>query len=198
MENLKTSKGYVYVVINSSKPNLVKIGKTTKAPNEKVKELSSATGVATPFILIYHRQFNNCHSAEKKIHTILEDKGVRFSDSREFFEISTTDAIHIVQNIDDEKEVVSEFIENASEDNIENIGKLYFMFMDAASIIVQYQQGSTALIQRKLSLGYARAGRIMDQLEEFGIVGPSAGSKEREVKVKTLEELKVIFQRMGF
>ena len=49
MENERTSKGYVYVLINSSMPNLVKIGKTTKDPNERVKELSSATGVATPF-----------------------------------------------------------------------------------------------------------------------------------------------------
>jgi S-DNA-T family DNA segregation ATPase FtsK/SpoIIIE len=71
------------------------------------------------------------------------------------------------------------------------------MFMDAASVIVQSQQGSTSLIQRKLSLGYNRAGRIMDQLEEFGIVGPSAGSKAREVKVRTLEELREIFQRIG-
>ena len=71
------------------------------------------------------------------------------------------------------------------------------MFMDAASVIVQAQQGSTSLIQRKLSLGYNRAGRIMDQLEEFGVVGPSAGSKAREVKIKTLEDLREVFQRIG-
>lgn len=70
-------------------------------------------------------------------------------------------------------------------------------FMDAASLIVQTQQGSTSLIQRKLSLGYNRAGRIMDQLEKYGIVGPSKGSKAREVKVKTNEELREVFQRLG-
>ena len=48
-----------------------------------------------------------------------------------------------------------------------------------------------------MSLGYNRAGRIMDQLEEFNIVGPSMGSKAREVKVHSLEELRVIFQQMG-
>ena len=57
--------------------------------------------------------------------------------------------------------------------------------------------GSTSLIQRKLKLGYNRAGRIMDQLEEFDIVGPSAGSKAREVKVRSEEELNQIFLKMG-
>ena len=57
------------------------------------------------------------------------------------------------------------------------------LFEDAARIIVQTQQGSTSLLQRKLKLGYNRAGRIIDQLEAAGIVGPFEGSKAREVKV---------------
>ncbi len=57
------------------------------------------------------------------------------------------------------------------------------LFEDAARIIVQTQQGSTSLLQRKLKLGYNRAGRIIDQLEAVGIVGSFEGSKAREVKV---------------
>ncbi len=56
-------------------------------------------------------------------------------------------------------------------------------FEDAARVIVLAQQGSTSLIQRKLKLGYNRAGRIIDQLEAAGIVGPFEGSKAREVKI---------------
>jgi S-DNA-T family DNA segregation ATPase FtsK/SpoIIIE len=55
------------------------------------------------------------------------------------------------------------------------------MFEDAARLIVLHQQGSTSLIQRKLKLGYNRAGRIIDQLEAAGIVGPFEGSKARDV-----------------
>jgi S-DNA-T family DNA segregation ATPase FtsK/SpoIIIE len=54
-------------------------------------------------------------------------------------------------------------------------------FEDAARIVVANQQGSTSLIQRKMSIGYNRAGRIIDQLEAAGIVGPSKGSKARDV-----------------
>ncbi|NVO18092.1 MAG: DNA translocase FtsK 4TM domain-containing protein [Bacteroidetes bacterium] len=59
------------------------------------------------------------------------------------------------------------------------------LFEEAAYIIVSSQQGSTSLLQRKLKLGYNRAGRIIDQLEAAGIVGPFEGSKAREVKVAT-------------
>lgn len=63
------------------------------------------------------------------------------------------------------------------------------MFEDAAMLVVQNQHGSTSMIQRRLKLGYNRAGRIMDQLEAFGIVGPNEGSKARQVLMNTESEL---------
>ena len=66
------------------------------------------------------------------------------------------------------------------------------MFDDAARLLVRHQQGSTSLIQRKLKLGYNRAGRLIDQLEAAGIVGPFEGSKAREVLISdeySLEQL---------
>jgi S-DNA-T family DNA segregation ATPase FtsK/SpoIIIE len=55
------------------------------------------------------------------------------------------------------------------------------LFDDAARVVVMNQMGSTSMIQRKFSIGYNRAGRIMDQLEVAGVVGPSEGSKPRQV-----------------
>ncbi|MCB0509370.1 MAG: DNA translocase FtsK, partial [Bacteroidetes bacterium] len=63
------------------------------------------------------------------------------------------------------------------------------LFEDAARVIVSNQVGSTSMIQRRLKLGYNRAGRIMDQLEDAGIVGPNLGSKPRDVYYKTEAEL---------
>lgn len=69
------------------------------------------------------------------------------------------------------------------------ISELDEYFEEAAFLVVSMQSGSTSMIQRKMKLGYNRAGRIMDQLEAMGIVGPSEGSKPREVLMMTESEL---------
>jgi S-DNA-T family DNA segregation ATPase FtsK/SpoIIIE len=63
------------------------------------------------------------------------------------------------------------------------------LFEDAARLIVQNQVGSTSLLQRRMKLGYNRAGRLMDQLEAAGVVGPNQGSKARDVLIKTEADL---------
>jgi DNA segregation ATPase FtsK/SpoIIIE, S-DNA-T family len=71
------------------------------------------------------------------------------------------------------------------------------LFEDAARLMVIHQQGSTSLIQRKFSIGYNRAGRIMDQLEAAGIVGPFEGSKARQVLIQDELSLEHIFNGMN-
>jgi S-DNA-T family DNA segregation ATPase FtsK/SpoIIIE len=70
------------------------------------------------------------------------------------------------------------------------------MFDEAARLIVRHQQGSVSLLQRRLKLGYARAARIVDQLEQAGVVGPSEGSKAREVLVENEEQLDLILRSL--
>ena len=70
------------------------------------------------------------------------------------------------------------------------------MFDDAARVIVRHQQGSVSLLQRRLKLGYSRAARIVDQLEEAGIVGPPDGSKVRSVLVDDEQQLETILRNL--
>jgi len=70
------------------------------------------------------------------------------------------------------------------------------MFDESAKLIVQFQQGSASFLQRKLKLGYNRAGRIVDQLEAAGIIGSFEGSKAREVLIKDMASLETILQKL--
>jgi len=71
------------------------------------------------------------------------------------------------------------------------------MFVDSARIVVISQQGSASLLQRKLKLGYNRAGRIVDQLEAMGIIGAFQGSKAREVLFSDIESLDEYLRTKG-
>ena len=72
------------------------------------------------------------------------------------------------------------------------MGNLDDNFEEAAKLVVMTQKGSTSDLQRKLGMGYARSGKVMDQLEAAGIVGPQEGSKPRQVLVSDLNSLQEI------
>ena len=97
-----------------------------------------------------------------------------------------TDAMHLPEYIDDSDSSMQE-IDLKKRDN---------MFNEAARLVVMHQQGSTSLIQRKMSIGYNRAGRIIDQLEAARIVGPFEGSKARDVLISDLTVLEQILSKM--
>jgi S-DNA-T family DNA segregation ATPase FtsK/SpoIIIE len=96
------------------------------------------------------------------------------------------DAMHLPEYIDDSEAGILDI----------DLKKRDPMFDDAARLVVQHQQGSTSLIQRKLSIGYNRAGRIIDQLEAAGIVGPFEGSKARDVLCSDLIALEQILKSL--
>jgi S-DNA-T family DNA segregation ATPase FtsK/SpoIIIE len=77
-----------------------------------------------------------------------------------------------------------------------DMGKRDPLFEEAARLIVSSQQGSTSNIQRKFSIGYNRAGRIVDQLEVAGIIGPNEGSKARQVLVMDEYHLQQILNQL--
>jgi S-DNA-T family DNA segregation ATPase FtsK/SpoIIIE len=97
-----------------------------------------------------------------------------------------TDAMHLPEYIDDSESAALDV----------DLKKRDPMFDEAARLVVMHQQGSTSLIQRKLSIGYNRAGRIIDQLEAAGIVGPFEGSKARDVLCSDMMVLEQILKSL--
>ncbi len=92
-----------------------------------------------------------------------------------------------------------EYVDESADDaasNAANLSKRDALFEEAAKILVQTQQGSTSMLQRKLNLGYNRAGRLMDQLEAAGIVGPANGSKSRDVLITDFDTLDRIIEAL--
>jgi S-DNA-T family DNA segregation ATPase FtsK/SpoIIIE len=109
--------------------------------------------------------------------------------------VDTHEAESIVKFIGDQRGYPSAFElpeyegEESDSDKVLDLTNRDKLFEDCARIVVQTQNGSTSNLQRRLNLGYNRAGRIMDQLEAAGIVGPAMGSKPRDVYFKTEVEL---------
>jgi S-DNA-T family DNA segregation ATPase FtsK/SpoIIIE len=91
--------------------------------------------------------------------------------------------------------LLPEYVGEEGSSNLDiDISERDSLFRDAAEVIVTAQQGSASLLQRKLKLGYNRAGRIIDQLEAAGIVGPFEGSKARSVLIPDLIALEQFFR----
>ena len=86
--------------------------------------------------------------------------------------------------------------EGAAGNKTNDLLQLDSMFEEVARFVVQNQQGSTSSIQRRFSIGYNRAGRIMDQLEMAGVVGKAEGSKPREVLIADMMSLEKILSSL--
>jgi hypothetical protein len=95
-----SSRGFIYVLMNPSFDGLVKVGKTTRSPQNRVTELSSATGLPTPFQLVYFAEFEDWHAAERFVHAELAGRGLRVADNREFFRMAIHDAVSAVVSLE--------------------------------------------------------------------------------------------------
>jgi len=94
--------------------------------------------------------------------------------------------------------ILPEYIPDGAEGSADlDMNEIDAMFVESARIVVINQQGSASLLQRKLKLGYNRAGRIVDQLEGMGIIGPFQGSKAREVLYSDIESLDDLLRTKG-
>jgi len=178
------TSGYVYVASNASMPGLIKVGRTVQPPTERVGQLSSATGVPTPFILEYFVFSAHCVDLERRVHAWLTGRGLRVAGNREFFRAPTQEvAAWLAASASGYSYVMP--IESAPTITVPSFDlEKDALLEEAKSIVLRSGHATAAMLQEGLSIGYGRASRILDQLEHEGIVAPSAGNPMREVLVK--------------
>ena len=112
--------GYIYVLINHSMSNLLKVGKTSRDTEGRAKELSSVTGVPSPFLVAFDAYFNDCDEAENYIHHKLEQRGYRLSENREFFQAPLKEVIALIVETEQLFKSQSDQSENSSEATHQN------------------------------------------------------------------------------
>lgn len=111
-----TSKhGYIYVLINPSMPNLVKIGMTTRSVDDRIRELSLPTGIATPFINVFTEKVTDPSYAESLIHSELQSTGVRLRNNREFFQVPVNTVVKLINRVLQENPNLTNFEPNPLE-----------------------------------------------------------------------------------
>ncbi|MGM1461496.1 GIY-YIG nuclease family protein [Bacillus cereus group sp. BceL310] len=170
------NNGYVYVLINPAIPEMVKVGMTTRDPEDRVEELSSATGVPNQFILVYKERFVDCVLAEKMAHEILEARGCRVAQNREFFNVAIPEAINVVlevkKHLQEHKSVETNTnklaVKSTQTDNIKDLisGLLetakshYFGTNDT----LEDHKEATKLFKKAAKLGSGEANRFLGDM----------------------------------
>jgi len=91
------SEGYIYVLVNSSFGDMLKIGKTSRSPEERAAELSGNSGMPTEFIVAYSAQVSDCDEVEKLVHERLKE--FRLNSGREFFRTPLRHAVQVISEI---------------------------------------------------------------------------------------------------
>ena len=171
--------GFLYALTNAAMPGHIKIGMTRRRPEERMAELSSATGVPVDFQLAYSRAFENSALAERMVHDRLESQGLRVSRGREFFEVSVTAAIAVID------EVAQVLAQESSRDFDRE------RFVRQAELLLEEDRPTTAQLERALSyLEYAaelgspveryRAGALAHDLANRRADTSSRGQAYRE------------------
>lgn len=167
------SDGYIYVLVNPSMEGLLKIGRTSRSARNRVSELSAATGVPTPFLLAYETEFNDCHAAERFVHTFLETKGFRVASNREFFNAPLDVVIEAVLRAKSQ-DPVSAFAQDAEADELggseawEEVLEVAEAHYYGLGNEIQDYRAARRLFQQAAALGAVAAYRYLANMALLG------------------------------
>lgn len=167
--------GFLYVLINPSMPGLAKVGKTTRNPSDRVSELSSATGVATPFLLAYQQPVRDCDAAESWVHSELERGGHRVSSNREFFSALLHEIVAVIAK---SAEIAPDVTETQASETA--AGSTAALIGELMALAHAYKEGTTDVIrnEQKAYNCYAQAGKL-GSADGCFLAGASLLSPER-------------------
>ena len=150
-----TGAGYVYVLANSAMPGFAKVGKTTRSPEMRAVELSTATGLPTPFIVVYEQYFEDCSIAERYIHSYLEKKGFRVNENREFFNAPISEIVRAISmapgskdnNSIDDFSTVSTTVSGSAANDVSAVKSRDQLIERVIEEAINFQQGTEECIQ---------------------------------------------------
>lgn len=169
--------GFLYILSNPNMPGLIKVGKTTRDPSERVKELSSATGVPTPFLLVYYQPVADCDAAESWAHLELERRGYRPNADREFFMAPVHEAVEVlnaarsvmglaeVRTFDLNRESPSDTNDNALADEL---FQLALSYLDGTDSMLANPRKALKLLEQASALGHADAAHAAGSIYRWG------------------------------
>lgn len=170
--------GYLYVLTNPTMPGLSKVGKTTRQPADRVAELSGATGVASPFILIFQQPVDECDSAENWVHIKLERRGFRHANNREFFNGPIHEIISVIVaavNISAASpKVKTQANLDSSIKTNELANELVEMAVDAlmgTDEVIENESKSRDYYKQAAALNHVFACRCVGKSHQFGLSG---------------------------
>lgn len=164
---------YIYILLNPAHKSLLKIGRTSRTPDERAQELSKATGVPSPFFVAYESLVSDSNLAEKLIHQELSSQGYRLNPSREFFEVPLKVAVSVVDRIcqslpsgndllDDE----AEFEENGSDRDYLALGLDH---MTGTGTVLQDYIEARKCFEKAVALGNGSAYFYLAEINLWGL-----------------------------
>jgi len=160
--------GWLYVLANSHMPGLLKIGRTDRSPRERIDELSAATGVPTPFILIWDEQVSDSLAAEREIHRLLEAH--RISGDREFFQLDPRSAIEMLSRVAAKFSPLSESKEPSVAMDFEKEDEI---FISALMLVKRRGEIDPRSIRMAFGLGFEESRAVFEKLKLLGAIDAS-------------------------
>ncbi|WP_049828193.1 GIY-YIG nuclease family protein [Paenibacillus polymyxa] len=155
------SNGYVYILINESFKGLIKIGKTSLSSSERAKQLSSNTGIPTPFKVAYEVFSTDCDRLEKAVHNELND--FRVNANREFFSFPLHKAIELIQKFSESRVEYDEFDSFEAIEILPKIKELFKEYINPSISSVRIYQTSDR-VYLEVTQDHYIAGYLKDQL----------------------------------